>query len=151
MKKWLLALVVAAALTTACDEERDYGAPNEDYAGTLVVTLLDDPAQSYTYEGKRFSLVSADDGTMTLRMHETQFVPQMPLLTMEVPGIAFTREPDRLLLSGDRIVPLMGGTPYERYVITSLEGSLTDGMPDHRLTLAFECMGFHVVYDGTGN
>lgn len=153
MRKILLFCCLAAALsaTTACNEERDYGTPNEEYTGTLVVTPPGEAVETHTYENKRFRLVSDDDGTMTLWMVETQFVPQMPVLTMEIPGIAYTREPERLLLNGDRIVPRMGGTPYERYLITSLEGVLTDGMSEHRLTLSFECMGFHVTYDGIGN
>ena len=148
MKKLFLLLFAAAAFA-ACDDDKDYGTANEEYSGTLTVTLLSDPSQVYTFDDKRFSLVSADDGTLTLWMHETQFVPQMPVLTMEVPGIAYTRMPERLNLSGERLVPKMGGTPYEKYVITNLAGALTDAEPSDRLTLSFECMGFRVAYAGT--
>lgn len=148
MKKLFLLLFAAAAFA-ACDDDKDYGTANEDYTGTLTVTLANDPAQVNTFENKHFSLVSGADGTLTLWMHETQFIPQMPVLTMEVPGIAYTRMPEQLKLSAERIVPKMGGTPYEKYVITNLTGTLTDAEPDDRLTLSFECMGFRVTYTGT--
>ncbi len=148
MRKLFLLLFAAAAIA-ACDDDKDYGNPNENYTGTLTVTLLSDPAQVNTFEHKQFSLVRAGDGTLTLWMHETQFIPQMPVLTMEVPGIVYTRAADGLNLSGERIVPKMGGTPYEKYLITDLSGRLTDAEPEDRLTLSFECMGFRVAYAGT--
>lgn len=148
MKKLFL-LLVAAAMCAACDDDKDYGTSNEDYSGTLTVASLSAPSEVNTFENKRFSLIRAEDGTLTLWMHETRFVPQMPLLTMEVPGIAYTRMPELLQLRGDRIVPRMGGTPYEQYVITDLTGTLTDAEPDDRLYLEFECMGFRVTYAGT--
>lgn len=147
MKKLFLILFAAAAFA-ACDDDKDYGTANEDYTGTLTVTLVSDPTKVNTFENKHFSLIRATDGTLTLWMHETQFVPQMPVLTMEVPGIAYSRTPDRLNLKADRIIPKMGGTPYDQYVITNLTGTLTDAEPEDRLTLSFECMGFRVTYAG---
>ena len=64
MKKLFLLLFAAAAFA-ACDDDKDYGTANEEYSGTLTVTLLSDPSQVYTFDDKRFSLVSADDGTLT--------------------------------------------------------------------------------------
>lgn len=147
MKKFILLLMAMTAFV-ACDEDKDYGIPNETYTGTLTVTLLSDPAQSYTYADKQFSVVNPEDGTMTIWMHETQFVPAMPQLTMEVPGIDYTRSADgTTTLTGNNLVPKMGGTPYERYVITNLNGQLIDSTP-HRLDVEFDCMGYHVEYEG---
>lgn len=148
MRKLFLLLFAATAFA-ACDDDKDYGTSNEDYSGTLTVTQLGDPAQVNTFVNKHFSLIRAEDGTLTLWMHETQFVPQMPQLTMEVPGIAYARTPDRLTLTAERIVPKMGGTPYEQYVITDLEGTLIDAEPEDQLSISFVCMGFRVAYSGT--
>lgn len=148
--KRLFFLLFAAAATAlaACDEDKDYGVPNETYVGTLTVTSASDSSQSYTYTDKQFRIVNPEDGTMTLWMIETQFVPAMPELTMEVPGIDYSRQMGGItLLSGDQITPYMGGTPYERYLITELSGEVIDGTP-HRLVVEFDCMGFHVAYEG---
>lgn len=148
MKRWFLLLFTALTALTACDEDKDYGLPNETYVGTLTVTSANDATQSYTYPDTRFSLMNPEDGTMTLWMFETQFVPAMPQLTMEVPGISYSRQMGGItLLSGDQIIPYMGGTPYERYLITELSGEVIDGTP-HRLLVEFDCMGFHVSYEG---
>lgn len=148
MKKLFLLLFATAATLTACDEDKDYGTPNETYTGTLTVTLLSDQTQSYTYENKEFRIDNPADGTLTLWMIETQFVPAMPQLTMEVPGISYSRQvAGTTLLTGDEIIPLMGGTPYERYVITGLNGAVVNSDP-HQLVVNFECMGYHVSYEG---
>ena len=86
MKKFLLLLFAAASLA-ACDDDKDYGPDIEHFTGRLTVTLLSDATQHHTYDGKRFSLAGDTDGTLTMRMYDTQFVPQMPPLTMDVPGI----------------------------------------------------------------
>lgn len=77
MKKLFLLLFAAAAFA-ACDDDKDYGTANEEYSGTLTVTLLSDPSQVYTFDDKRFSLVSADDGTLTLWMHGRSSCPRCP-------------------------------------------------------------------------
>lgn len=147
MKKFFLLLLTAAAFA-ACDDDKDYGSPTEDYTGTLTVTALSDPTQVNTFQNKHFSLTGNGNGTLTLWMHETQFVPQMPELTLEVPGISCTRIGERLTLTAERIIPQMGGRPYDKYVITNLTGTAFDAEPEDRLEVNFECMGFRVTYAG---
>lgn len=148
MKKFLLLLFAAASLA-ACDDDKDYGPDIEHYTGRLTVTLLSDATQCHTYDGKRFSLAGDTDGTLTMRMYDTQFVPQMPPLTMDVPGIGYLHSTDDLLtLEAARVVPLMGGRPYEQYAITALKGTVADAEPEDRLHVEFDCMGYRVVYDG---
>lgn len=147
MKKFFLLLLAAAAFA-ACDDDKDYGLPTEDYTGTLTVTSLSDPAQVNTFQNKHFSLTGNENGTLTLWMHETQFVPQMPELTMAVPDIPYTLTGDRLTLAAERIVPKMGGRPYDKYAITNLTGTVIEAEPEDRLEVNFDCMGFRVVYTG---
>ena len=49
----------------------------------------------------------------------------MPAIDMVIPGVQYTRTADKIILSGDNIIPTMGNKPVERYEVTNLTGTIT--------------------------
>ncbi|MEG1611738.1 MAG: hypothetical protein RRZ83_03240 [Alistipes sp.] len=145
MKKLFLLLTLLSAFTfSSCDLEDDPIYISFDYTGVMSVIPLNG-GTNYTYENVRFSLVEQSNHTFTLWMYNTHFVPQMPPLTMAIPDISYANSAVMTSLLGNNIVPFVGGTPYDRYLITELSGTIANS----GLNIAFNCMGYRVTYIGT--
>ena len=70
----------------------------------------------------------------------------MPLkLDMVVEGVTYSESPEGYTLTGDGIVPYAMGGPFEKYTITSLQGSITES----RFSLSFNCGEYPVTYEGS--
>lgn len=145
MKKLFLLLTLLGTVTfTACDFEDDEPFYDEiPYTGTLSVIPLSG-GDSYTWDNTCFGMLAEDNGTLTLWMYDTRFVPGMPQLTMAIPDITYASSASIISMLGDNIVPYMGGTPYQQYRITSLSGTLSN----RQLNISFNCMGFRVTFIG---
>ncbi|MEG0499210.1 MAG: hypothetical protein RSB29_02425 [Alistipes sp.] len=147
MKKFFLLFTLLSAVTfSSCDLEDDPIFISLDYTGVMSVIPLDG-GPSYTWENVHFSLLEEGNHTFTLWMYNTHFVPQMPPLTMAVPDISFANSAVMTSLLGNNIVPFVGGTPYDRYLITELSGTVANS----GLNIAFNCMGFRVTFVGMQN
>lgn len=86
-----------------------------------------------------------DDGTATIIFNKVKFVPQMPVsLDVTVPGVKCEIRENVIILSGNDIVPLAMGMPYERYKVTSLTGKIIAG----KLTISLNFGGFATSYVG---
>lgn len=149
MTRFLLLLLCAATLP-ACNSDDDRPTNTTEteartYVGTLAVTPLAG-GETNTFEEVRFIFEVAEDGTTaTIHMIETRFVPEMPRLDMDIPGIPVEPTAIGYSFAADAIVPTCAGVPYKQYVITGLSGLDTAA----QLDAAFDCMGFRVVYSGT--
>lgn len=101
--------------------------------------------ESFTDSRALFELRAEGSGQARLLMHETRFAATMPALEMEAPAIACTGSGQTLELRAASLVPEIKGTPYERYTITALAGTVDETA----FALTFTCAGrFEVTYRG---
>lgn len=144
MKKYLY-LFIAALAFAACDDDKDDRHDNDrDYIGTMTVTGIDNPAETYTWAAQEFELEYEYDGTITLQLDNVRFVPQMPMLDMDFPGIRYTQTQGITALQADNIVPWIADRPYQQYLVTELSGTVVG----RQLDVTFVCMGYRVAYSG---
>ena len=107
--------------------------------------------ERFVDEKARFELVPseaqapAEQRTLALFMHETRFADKMPPLEMEAYGIRYTPAAGWIDVEAEQVVPRIAGTPYERYVLTEIDGQVRDV----ELSLTFVCAGtYRVEYTG---
>lgn len=140
MKKlWFLTLAVFAL--AACNDEEELNYPEVDYMGTMTVINMENPSERYVWSYQELELAEERDGTLTLFLDDTRFVPHMPELDMIVPGITYAEAGGIYTLLGDRIVPYIGSRPYAGYRIDNLSGTILK----RQLTMTFECVGYAVT------
>ena len=140
------AFLIAAVLTVAaaCSKNEPVKiieTPTETvYSGTMTVVA---DGKDNVSENVNVSL--QDDGTATIIFNKVKFVPQMPVsLDVTVPGVKCEIRENEIILSGNDIVPLAMGMPYEKYKVTSLTGKITAG----KLTVSLNFGEFATSYVG---
>lgn len=140
------ALLFTALFSTGCDTENEPPFNTEiGYTGTLSMISIDDPSKTYAFDHVSFDLKNADDGTLTMLIHNMQF-PGMPMaIDMIFPGIGFRSTEGGVTLSAPELIPYYGSRPMDERKVTDLQGTATG----NRLTLSFVCMNYNVSYIGT--
>ena len=125
MKIKFFAIALAALSLIACEKTPEPIVPEEaDYTGTLTVeastgTVVDNES--------RLNFTPSEDGaTADIVLFQAKFAPRMPLrLDTTISGITLTSTPEKIILSGDGIIPTaMGGIPFEDYKISDLKGEI---------------------------
>ncbi len=82
--------------------------------------------QPFVLDGVRVTAELVDDATLDLYLYGINFSSRMPItIDMVLPGVSYTREEKRIVLSGDALVPMMGENPFDRYTVTGLTGYIT--------------------------
>ena len=145
----MLLMAVALLLSQSCTKEN---ASNEEplvaneyeYSGTMTVTAggSDNVSEDVAVD----CLLDKGTRTMKILFHKVKFVPQMPLsLDVTVPDVGYSEKDSEVTFSGDRIVPLSGGTvPFPKYTVTALSGTLTATS----ITLRLNFGDYPVIYTG---
>ena len=60
-------------------------------------------------------------------MYDVKFATMMPVtIDMLISGVPYSKQGQTIRFYGDSIVPTAGNKPYEKYIITDLEGYVTD-------------------------
>ena len=66
------------------------------------------------------------DSTLDIYLYGINFSSKMPVtIDMVIHGAKYVRTAKRITLSGENIIPTMGGNPFDRYRISGLNGTLT--------------------------
>lgn len=167
MKKFFL-FIFAATICCACNDDDVYSPLPEGYSYATNNSFLANGAM--TGENMHFfgkSEVTDADGNvfvddkahfefegnsekLSIYMHQTRFAAAMPPIEMLIPNLDYTGEEKTIEFSSLRVVPeaniaQSGYQPYERYMITDLEGSVNNLV----CRVSFTCMGvFKVTYTG---
>ncbi len=98
----LLALLLLAPLAAA-----------QTYVGTMQVN-------DYTRKDVEVRLGASPQGQTVLQMLNVKFARMMPVkVDVDIPGVSLGNG----RLAGDNIVPTSKGKPYEKYLVTRLDGS----------------------------
>lgn len=144
LKAFLFAAVlVVAAACSKNEPEKIIETPAETvYSGTMTVVA---GGKDNVSENVNVNVNLQDDGTATIIFNKVKFVPQMPVsLDVTVPGVTCEIRENEIILSGNDIVPLAMGMPYEKYKVTSLTGKIISG----KLTVSLNFGGFATSYAG---
>lgn len=144
LKAFLFAAVLVVAAACSKNEPvKIIETPTETvYSGTLTVVAA---GKDNVSENVNVNVNLQDDGTATIIFNKVKFVPQMPVsLDVTVPGVKCEIRENEIILSGNDIVPLAMGMPYERYKVTSLTGKIIAG----KLTVSLNFGEFATSYAG---
>lgn len=139
----IAAVSVVAAACSKNEPVKIIETPTETvYAGTMTVVA---DGKDNVSENVKVNVSFQEDGTATIIFNKVKFVPQMPVsLDVTVPGVTCETRENEIILSGNDIVPLAMGMPYERYKVTSLSGKIIAG----KLTISLNFGGFATSYVG---
>lgn len=144
LNAFLIAVVsVVAAACSKNEPVKIIETPAETvYSGTMTVVA---GGKDNVSENVNVNVNLQDDGTATIIFNKVKFVPQMPVsLDVTVPGVTCEIRENEIILSGNDIVPLAMGMPYEKYKVTSLSGKITAG----KLTVSLNFGEFATSYAG---
>lgn len=139
----IAAVSVVAAACSKNEPVKIIETPAETvYSGTMTVVA---GGKDNVSENVKVNVNLQDDGTATIIFNKVKFVPQMPVsLDVTVPGVTCEIRENEIILSGNDIVPLAMGMPYEKYKVTSLSGKITAG----KLTVSLNFGEFATSYVG---
>lgn len=139
----IAAVSVVAAACSKNEPVKIIETPAETvYSGTMTVVA---DGKDNASENVKVNVSFQEDGTATIIFNKVKFVPQMPVsLDVTVPGVKCETRENEIILSGNDIVPLAMGMPYERYKVTSLTGKIIAG----KLTISLNFGGFATSYAG---
>ena len=146
--KSLLTIVSIALLSLSCENGDNNDLPNNPvdskcYKGTMIVDQND--GTFYTQSDVEVDYETRN-GKLNFVMYKVKFANGMPLkLDMVVEGVDYVEIDGIYTLSGDNIVPYAMGGPFEKFTITQLEGTISEG----EITLEFMCGEHFVEYSGT--
>lgn len=144
LKAFLFAVVLAVAAACSKNEPvKIIETPTETvYSGTMTVVA---DGKDNVSENVKVNVSFQEDGTATIIFNKVKFVPQMPVsLDVTVPGVTCETRENEIILSGNDIVPLAMGMPYEKYKVTSLTGKIISG----KLTISLNFGEFATSYVG---
>lgn len=144
LKAFLFAAVLVVAAACSKNEPvKIIETPAETvYSGTMTVVA---DGKDNVSENVKVNVSFQEDGTAAIIFNKVKFVPQMPVsLDVTVPGVTCEIRENVIILSGNDIVPLTMGMPYEEYKVTSLTGKITAG----KLTVSLNFGEFATSYVG---
>ena len=144
LKAFLFAAVLVVAAACSKNEPvKIIETPTETvYSGTMTVVA---GGKDNVSENVKVNVGFKEDGTATIIFNKVKFVPQMPVsLDVTVPGVTCETRENEIILSGNDIVPLTMGMPYEKYKVTSLTGKIIAG----KLTVSLNFGEFATSYVG---
>ena len=137
MKK-ILFFVAVALLIAACNkkDEPENPASQTSFAkatlfealGTNTVPNVEGEQHHlpYTLDSVRVEAVIVTDSTLDIKLYGINFSSKMPVtIDMVIPAVSYIRTVEKITISGDSIIPTMGGNPFNRYAIYDLSGTIT--------------------------
>lgn len=137
MKKILL-FVAVALLIAACNKKDEPENPVSQTSfakatlfealGTNTVPNVEGEQHHlpYSLDSVRVEAVIVTDSTLDIKLYGINFSSKMPVtIDMVIPAVSYTRTVEKITISGDSIIPTMGGNPFNRYAIYDLSGTIT--------------------------
>lgn len=147
MKKYFFLLTAAAALMTACsknDNDNTFDSTRSMYVGVLDVDQSD--STTYTQDSVRLDFVKTGANTADIYLYQVSFSPRMPMkIDMKIASASYSINATDTLFSGNDIIPTSDGTEFSRYIVTNLNGTITN----NTLTLSMRCGTNPVRFSGS--
>lgn len=149
MKNFKLVLIALfAILFVSCEKEtkEKEETPSFEMQFTGKVTTVSSEDVKFSAENAQFDITfNTDKSTVDIVMNEMIFTDKMPAQTMSMNSVPYTYIDGVVRIGAAAIVPVSGGRPYEKFIITRLESNIKDGS----ISLEFSCIGYAVVYTAT--
>lgn len=96
---------------------------NNKYTAYGVLTI---PSSGFTKENVRTEIVLTKENTLDIYMYDVKFATMMPVtIDMVISGVGYNKTAKEIRFYGDSIVPTAGNKPYDKYIVTDLEGVIT--------------------------
>ena len=125
MKK-IFTFIVLAGLFAACSINSPEPELTDDTDAYEALGTLLIPSSGFTKENLRTKVVLVDQEKLDIYMFDVKFAALMPVtIDMVISGVSYVQNGSFITFYGDSIVPYAGNKPYEKYVVTELEGSIT--------------------------
>lgn len=132
MKKILFILAFATALV-ACNNKNNPDSPEDQQKAAFIkahyfeaIGINSVPSEQYTQDSVIVKAYLSNENIVTIELYGVGFSSRMPLtIDMSIPNVKGARTAERITLSGDSIIPMMGERPFDRYIITDLNGYIT--------------------------
>ncbi len=91
----------------------------------------------HSQDGVEFIVMNEGKGKATIKMINVGFVAMMPKMTIDIPSVNYINSDGDTEFNGDKIVPMIGGKPFNIYQINNLDGEACLG---GNFDVAFECL-----------
>lgn len=131
--------VVAAAVLAACNPNTPDNPAEQNNAAFAKATFFvalgmstvpnvegENKDQPFQMDSVRVEAKLVSDSTLDICLYGINFSSKMPVtIDMVIPGAKYTRTTGKITISGENIAPTMGGNPFERYMITGLNGYIS--------------------------
>lgn len=125
MKK-IFTLFLAVGMLSACHIASDEPKPKENESSYEAYGLLTIPSSGFTKEDVRTKVILVNDELLDIYMFDVKFAALMPVtIDMVISGVGYTQTGSTIRFYGDSIIPTAGDKPYEKYIVTDLQGTIT--------------------------
>ncbi len=138
MKKYLILACSALFFATSClIGGGSAGSSSTTYHGTLTVSDIDSGEVSYVDNAASIDVWIPNLITpkFDFIFNKIKFDKAMPVqLNLEISGVPFTstisedEKTINYIFEGKNIIPTAGGTPYEKYMVSIIEGCVGNGV-----------------------
>ena len=127
-------LLCAALVTTACsnsdsdDETGQNGANSFLTATTFEATgkMAVAGNEPFEKEDVHAEVMLGNNQSAEIRIYGVSFSARMPVtIDMVIPNVTYNKTAQQITLKGDNIIPTAGGNAYDRYKVSSLQGTIT--------------------------
>ena len=82
--------------------------------------------QAFVKDSVRVEAKIVSDSTLDIYLYGINFSSRMPMtIDMVIPAAQYERTTEHITFFGDSIVPMMGGNPFAKYIITGLSGTIS--------------------------
>ena len=138
MKNLFTFIAVLAMFTfSSCATEEDTSSDinTASYVGRFQ--SVSPKGEVYSQEDIEFIVVNEGKGKATVKMINVGFVAAMPKFTIDIPSVNYINDDGDTEFNGDKIVPLIGGKPFNVYQINNLDG---EACLDGKFDLSFDCI-----------
>lgn len=125
MKK-IFTFILLTGMLTACHIGSEEPETQENEKSYVAYGLLTIPSSGFTKEDVRTQIVLVDDDKLDIYMYDVKFAALMPVtIDMVISGVSYTKNAREIRFYGDSIIPTAGNKPYEKYIVTDLQGTIS--------------------------
>lgn len=125
MKK-IFTFILLAGMLSACHITSDEPEVQDKEKSYEAYGLLTIPSSGFTKEDVRTKIVLVDEEQLDIYMFDVKFSSMMPVtIDMVISGVGYLKTADEIQFYGDSIIPTAGNKPYEKYIVTNLQGFIS--------------------------
>lgn len=139
MTKKIFLVVAVASLLVACNQNTPDNPEEQTQTAFIKAKFFEasgmntvpnvegvNKDQPFQMDSVRVEAKLVTDTTLDIYLYGINFSSKMPVtIDMVIPEAKYVRTKDKITITGENIAPTMGGNPFNRYMITALNGFIT--------------------------